>query len=126
MSPLNPILLPGLFLVGAPIIIHLINRNRFEEVQWGAYQLLLSSFQVKARRIRLQEILLLLLRCLLLAFFILALCRYVIQYEGFNWTDPLTSNVIVIDGSYSMERETDEGPLLDKAKKKANEIIEEI
>ena len=124
MSPLNPILLPGLFLVGAPIIIHLINRNRFEEVQWGAYQLLLTSFQVKARRIRLQEILLLLLRCLLLAFFILALCRYVIQYEGFNWTDPLTSNVIVIDGSYSMERETDEGPLLDKAKKKANEIID--
>lgn len=123
MIPLNPLLLPGLFLVSAPIIIHLINRNRFEEVQWGAYQLLVSSFQVKARRIRLQEILLLLLRCLLLTFFILALCRYVVQYEGFNWTDPLTSNVIVIDGSYSMERQTAEGPLLDKAKKKANEII---
>ena len=96
---LNAVLLPGLLVASAPIIIHLINRNRFQEIEWGAYQLLLISFQKRARRIRLEELLILLLRILLLIAFMLALCRLVFKYEGLSWGDPLTSNVIVLDAS---------------------------
>lgn len=121
---LNPALLFGLAVVAAPIIIHLINRNRYQVVSWGAYQLLAASFQIRARRIRLQEILVLLLRMLVLGLFALGLCRLVIYHEGFQWGDPLTSNVILIDGSYSMGRETGDGPLFDKARKRAIQLIE--
>jgi len=121
---LNPALVFGLAVVAAPIIIHLINRNRYQTVSWGAYQLLAASFQIRARRIRLQEILVLLLRMLVLALFALGLCRLVVYHEGFQWGDPLTSNVILIDGSYSMGRETGDGPLFDKARKRAIQLIE--
>ena len=123
---LNAALLPGLFVIAAPIIIHLINRNRYQEVSWGAYQLLSSSFQVRARRIKLEELLLLLFRALLLGMFALALCRVVIRHEGLSWGDPLSSNVILIDGSYSMEKETDDGPLFDKARTRAIQLIREL
>jgi hypothetical protein len=123
---LNPILLPGLLVVAVPVIIHLINRNRYQVVPWGAYQLLTASFQVRARRIRLEELLLLLLRMLVLACFVLALCRIVFYHKGLHWGDPLTSNVILLDGSYSMGRETGDGPLFDKARKRAICLIEEL
>jgi|GEM_PF-2159094 len=123
---LNAVLLPGLLVASAPIIIHLINRNRFQEIEWGAYQLLLISFQKRARRMRMEELLILLLRILLLIAFVLALCRLVFKYEGLSWGDPLTSNVIVLDASYSMGRETDEGQLFDKARKRIVKLIEDL
>ena len=60
---------PSLFLAGAaaialPIIIHLLNKRKFIVVDWAAMDFLLDADKKNRRRIRLENLLLLLLRCL--------------------------------------------------------------
>ncbi|HBJ37206.1 MAG TPA: hypothetical protein DDZ51_21115, partial [Planctomycetaceae bacterium] len=54
-----------------PLAIHLLFRNRFEVVDWGAMQFLQSVVRQNRRRMQLRNLLLLLIRCaipMLLAF----------------------------------------------------------
>ncbi len=71
MNFLHPALLPlaGLFTV--PLIIHLINRRRYLKRPWAAMDFLLRAHKENRKRVRLESLLLLLLRCslpILLAF----------------------------------------------------------
>src|SRR5439155_8667489 len=98
-----PLLLFGLFAVAIPPIIHLLNRRRYDVVDWGAMRFLQIS-EVTRRRILIEEILLMLLRIGLLAVFVLGLASPWLQSETFTQlgTRPNRDVVIVIDGSYSM------------------------
>ena len=73
MSFLNPIMLFGLAAVSVPIIIHLLNRRRFQKVVWAAMKFLQVSVEQNQRRMRIEDMILLALRCLLLALLALAL-----------------------------------------------------
>jgi hypothetical protein len=75
MTFLNWTMLLGFAAVAIPIVIHLLNRRRARVVDWGAMQFLLASLTAQNRRIRLEEMLLLALRCLLIALVVLALAR---------------------------------------------------
>src|SRR5262245_351269 len=60
---------PWLFVAGAiavllPILIHLLNRRKFRVVDWAAMEFLLDADKKNRRRIRLEHLILLLLRCL--------------------------------------------------------------
>ena len=66
ISFLNPGLLIGSLLVAAPILIHLLNRRRFRIVDWAAMEFLLEADLRNRRRIRLEHLILLLLRCALI------------------------------------------------------------
>src|SRR5262249_53599013 len=52
-------------LVSAPIIIHLINRMRFKRIRWAAMEFLLKSQKRNRRRLIIEQLVLLALRCLL-------------------------------------------------------------
>ncbi|MGC8559336.1 MAG: BatA domain-containing protein [Phycisphaerae bacterium] len=69
MIAMLPFVSPGLFAAGAacvsiPIIIHLLNRRRFRQKPWAAMQFLIAAYRRNVRRLKLQRLLLLLLRCL--------------------------------------------------------------
>ena len=71
---------PGLFLAGAaavsvPIIIHLLNKRKFKVVDWAAMEFLLDADKKNRRRIRLENLILLLLRCLAILLLALLLGR---------------------------------------------------
>jgi hypothetical protein len=102
MSFLNPILLFGMTAVAVPIIIHLLNRRRFQHVVWAAMRFLQVSIQQNQRRMRLEDLLLLLVRCLLLILLALALARPAWRAGGTAAGDEKTVAVIVLDNSYSM------------------------
>src|SRR6188474_499003 len=60
---------PWLFAAGAaailiPILIHLLNKRKFCVVDWAAMEFLLDADKKNRRRIRLENLILLLLRCL--------------------------------------------------------------
>src|SRR5436189_5672592 len=55
----------GAALVSAPIIIHLINRMRFRRVKWAAMEFLLKAQKRMRRKLIIEQLILLLLRCLL-------------------------------------------------------------
>jgi len=75
MTFLNWAMLAGLAAVAIPIIIHLLNRQRATVVDWGAMRFLFQSLTMRRRRIMLEEIILLALRCLVVALLVLALAR---------------------------------------------------
>src|SRR4029077_8986232 len=109
---LNPgFLAAAAALVSVPIIIHLINRMRFKRVRWAAMEFLLKAQKRMKRKLIIQQLLLLLLRCLMV--FLLGLL--VGRYFGFS---PLqgretrtTTHMIILDDSPSMgDREDASNP----------------
>jgi hypothetical protein len=75
MTFLNWTILFGLAAVAIPILIHLLNRRRAKAVQWGAMRFLLASVASRNQRILLEELLLMILRCLTVALLVLAMAR---------------------------------------------------
>jgi hypothetical protein len=75
MTFLNLAILGGLALVAIPVIIHLLNRRKARVVDWGAMRFLLASLVSRNRRILIEEIILMVLRCLLVALLVLAMAR---------------------------------------------------
>ena len=71
----HSIMLFGLIAILVPILIHLLNRSRARIHDWGAMRFLLASLTAHNRRILIEEIILLTLRCLLVALVVLAMAR---------------------------------------------------
>lgn len=72
---LNALFLAGLAGVAIPLVIHLMNRARARPVEWGAMRFLRQSLAVRRRRLMLEEALVLLVRCFIVALLALALAR---------------------------------------------------
>src|SRR5438874_13685799 len=75
---LNPgFLLIAAALVSVPIIIHLINRMRFKRIRWAAMEFLLKAQKRTRRRLIIEQLLLLALRCLMIALVGLLVMRFI-------------------------------------------------
>src|SRR5438105_14071356 len=99
-SPLT--MVAGAALVSAPIIIHLINRMRFRRIKWAAMEFLLKAQKRMKRKLIIEQLILLFLRCLLIFLVGMLLAR-------FKWFTPLegqesraTAHVVILDDSPSM------------------------
>lgn len=75
----SPLWLAGLGLAVVPIIIHLLARRQFRVVPWGAMRFLLEAERENRRRVRLEQWLLLALRCLAMALLALVFSRPFMQ-----------------------------------------------
>ncbi|MBL8730723.1 MAG: BatA domain-containing protein [Planctomycetes bacterium] len=103
MQFLNPALLAGAALFAVPLIIHLLNRQRHKQRTWAAMEFLLRAFQKQKNRLRTENLLLLLLRCLLPILLALAIARPMLQAAaGLLAGAGTVHHVIVVDTSYSM------------------------
>ena len=71
MTFLNSALLFGLFALIVPVVVHLLNRRRFDIVDWAAMQFLRIGKKTR-RKVFLEQILLLLLRMLSIAVLVMA------------------------------------------------------
>jgi len=71
----NPWALWGLFLAAAPIVIHLLNRRRFKVLHWAAMEFLLASSRKNYRRMRIEQLLLLALRVLMIVVLVLLVAQ---------------------------------------------------
>ncbi len=102
---LNPwTFIAGALLVSVPIIIHLINRIRFRRVKWAAMEFLLKAQKRMRRRKILEQLLLLLMRCLLVFLVGVLFARYLGGCGGSGKgqeTRP-TTHVIILDDTPSM------------------------
>ena len=100
---LNPLMLAGLAGVSLPIIAHLLSRKKYDVVDWGAMQFLELGREAR-RRLRLEELLLLLLRMAMIAILAIALARPWMSASFLAWFIPSERRdvAIVVDSSYSM------------------------
>jgi len=124
---LNPWLLAGLVGIGLPVAAHLISRRRFDVVDWGAMQFLNPSRKTR-RRMKLEELLLLLLRMGVIGLLVLAASRPWLPggwLYGFRSAGSRTV-VLVIDGSNSMSRSDGVSSVHQQAVRRAIEFLQTL
>lgn len=105
MSFLAPGALGALALIGVPIVIHLLNKRQVKIVDWAPMKYLKLSLRTSRRKVRLEQLLLLLVRCLFVAALATALGRPTVPREGaLGWFagGARASHVVVLDDSLSM------------------------
>jgi len=121
---MNPWLLFSLAGIGLPIVAHLLSRRRFDVVEWAAMQFLNPSKKTR-RRVKLEEMLLLLLRVCLIALIVLSVTRPWIPggwLSGYHSAGSRTV-VVVIDGSNSMSRTDGVNSMHQNAIRRASEFL---
>lgn len=93
-----------------PVLIHLLNRFRFRRVTWAAMEFLLRALEKNRRRLKTENLLLLIVRVLLVMLFALALANITFscgQTPGLFAGNRL--RVIIIDDSFSMSYDLGRG-----------------
>ncbi|MHC4898734.1 MAG: BatA domain-containing protein, partial [Planctomycetota bacterium] len=100
----NPALLWLVPLAAIPIIIHLLNRRRFQKVPWAAMEYLLRALKQNRRRIQMEHWLLLLLRTLAVLLLVFLVSRP--QLAGGGLVDTRTHHIVMLDDSASMGQRT--------------------
>jgi hypothetical protein len=111
VSFLNPALLAGALLFAVPLLIHLLNRQRHRVRPWAAMEFLLRAYQKQRNRLRVENLLLLLLRCLVPIVLALAIARPMLQATaGLLGAAGLRHHVVVLDATTSMGLREDSGP----------------
>ncbi len=98
----------GTLLVSSPIIIHLLNKRRFKTVDWAAMDFLFEADKRNRRRIRLEDLLLLLLRCLAVLLIAMLVARpfLALSYTGGLFDSVRFDRIVVLDDSPSMQSRT--------------------
>ena len=122
---LNPWILLALPAVGIPVLIHLLNRHRATLIEWGAMELLRKMVVIRSRQIRLEDILLMILRCLIVLLIVLAAARLTTSCS------PLVGRnnaglVVAIDGSLSMTHRPGLKSRFEEAVERARTIIQTV
>lgn len=86
MTFVNLSILFGLAAVAIPIAIHLFNRRKAKPIDWGAMQFLRNSLVNRKRKILIEELILMALRCLLAGLIVLAFARpFLPAGAGVSW-----------------------------------------
>ena len=110
MTFLQPWLLLTLPLIALPVIIHLINQQRFQSVEWAAMMFLLSAKALSRGYSRLRQWLIMLLRMLAVAAAILAISRPLSQgWLAVVGGDRASAAIVLLDRSPSMSQASTAG-----------------
>lgn len=108
-----------------PILIHWLSRRRYQQTPWAATRFLLAALRQHARRLRLEQLLLLLLRAGILLLLAVGLAEPLLTRTVADSVAAVTNThwVLVLDGSFSMEYRTDGRTRFEDAQQKARELV---
>jgi hypothetical protein len=130
---LGAFMTPALFAGGAaamavPIIIHLLARRRFRVIRWAAMDFLLHADRHNRRRVRMEEWILLALRCLALLLVGMLLARPFLRPAGLAMFGGAsrTERVFLLDDSFSMGYDNGAGTPFDRAKESVRRLIASV
>src|SRR5271157_1749486 len=106
MTFLAPLFLLGTLVVALPVVFHLIRRSTRRRHPFSSLMFLLPSPPRLSRRSRLEHLLLLLLRCAVVALLALAFARPFLRRANLGQTPPAASRrlLVLVDASASMRR----------------------
>ncbi|MHC4547999.1 MAG: BatA domain-containing protein [Planctomycetota bacterium] len=120
-------ILGGLALAGLPIIIHILNRRRFKTLEWAAMDFLLKAAVRNRRRVRLENLLLLALRTLLVICLVLLVARPFTERQdalaALFGSAGTTERVILLDDSHSMRAGQGNRAAFDSAKQLIKRLV---
>ena len=123
MNFLNPIILFGLVTASLPVIIHLLSRRKARNVAFPSIAFLEKMRSERIRRLRLKQIIILILRTLIIACIIFAFARPALRSAFF--VNARTQAAVVVDTSMSMTY-IDNGEMLFGAAQRDAKVILDI
>ncbi len=119
-------------LVALPVLIHLISKKNRKIIKYPSLKFIREAYLKKARRMRINEILLLIIRTLITAIIIFAFAR-LIMFTADNSPAAGLKYAIIIDSSYSTSGaagasslKSGEGNYFDNIKSRSTEIIKNV
>src|SRR6185312_2753644 len=122
MSFLTPLFFLGVAALAAPILVHLVRRTRARKIQFPALVFVRQVPQRTIRRRTLQNVFLLLLRCLALLLIVIAFTRpFFTTGSSAKSTTAAGATVVLLDNSLSMRREN----LFAEAQRRAEAAVDE-
>ena len=121
---LNPIALAGLGAAALPFLIHLLNRKKLVRIPFSSLTFLKELQKERIRRVRVRQVLALILRTLIVFFAMLALARPALKgmLSDVVGARAKTAMAVLVDVSVSMGFRTDRGTVLDLAKERVQQI----
>src|SRR5262245_50663346 len=126
MTFLAPMMLIGAAAISIPIALHFFYRARYKPLPWAPMKFLKEAIEQTSRRLKFQEWILLLLRCLAIILLALALARPGSDSGTTGGgTQPIDA-VFVFDTSYSMAAKDGEKTRLERAKEAALAVLETL
>ena len=123
---LNPWVLLGLIAAAFPVLFHLFAQRKARKIEFSSLRFLRQLEKSSMRKVKLRQILLLLLRTLLIIFLVMAFARPTLQgYLGgfFGSSSANTTLVFLIDNSASMEQRTAGTTAFREAQDAANKLL---
>src|SRR5262249_4129940 len=121
MNFLNPLFFAGLITLAIPVLIHLVRRERADKLYFSSLRFLRPVHQRTLKYLRLNNLLLMLLRMAALLLIVLAFTRpFFRTWEAPPPKDRAKLAAIIVDNSFSMGYKD----TMDRAKSKAREIID--
>ncbi len=121
----NAGLLYGLAAAAIPILIHLLNRRKRREVRWAAMRFLAAALAKNQRRIRVEQWLLLAIRCLLVLMVVAAMAKPFLESFGNVIPGRRTHRVLVVDASMSMAAKGAGATRFERAKAVAAQLVKD-
>lgn len=125
----NPVMFwVGLAAVLSPVIIHLLNRRRFRIVDWAAMDFLLDADKKNRRRVRMENLILLLLRCLAVLLLGLLLARPFLpsQLAGLLGQSQDFQRVVLLDDSLSQQVAIGNQTAFDLARDRLKQLLQSL
>jgi hypothetical protein len=119
----NLAMLGWLAAAAAPLLIHLWSRHRHREAPWAAMQFLLAAMRKNARRLQLQQWLLLAVRTLIIALVVMAVAEPYGEKLLAGLSGTPTHKILIIDGSYSMDYRDADASRFVRAKRTAAALV---
>jgi hypothetical protein len=121
----NIALLGWLAAAAVPLLIHLWMRHTHRDTPWAAIEFLRQAIKRNARRLRLQQWILLALRTLIIVLLVLAAAKPFLSGQGLLGGGPTVHRLLVFDTTMSMQYESGGQTHFDRARQRALELIEE-
>ena len=111
-----------------PVIIHFLSRRKVREENWAAMQFLLAAVQRSSRRLRIEQLILLMLRVTALVVFAVGLadvsCQQSSRLKSSATDQSPTHTVLMIDNSYSMDYRSAGESCFERAQAAATSLVE--
>ncbi|MBX6311724.1 MAG: VWA domain-containing protein [Isosphaeraceae bacterium] len=123
----NATMLSALAAASIPIILHLLNKRKFREERWAAMRFLLAAIRKNQRRIRLEQLLLLAIRTLIIILVVCAMAKPFLESIGALpvLAGQRTHRVLVLDGSLSMGYTPAATSRFEQAKELAEKLVKD-
>ncbi len=128
MGFVTPALLGGALLIGVPIVLHLIMKREVQQLMFPALRFVQRRRSLNQHRLRLRHLLLLALRCAIIALLAMAVARPTLRGAGGaagKEGGPIAT-VLLFDNSLRMQYQHENQTRLERAKELGKWLVQQL